>query len=162
MELDDRLETKASPSPRTLIGLDWLNFLLADISQVLACDGCSGLDWRHIQRLPPRHLRHVTGNRGRCRIRHPPRPQPDVQLRRERGRRSTNGTARLFHLQPQYLLLCRGICDSNDSRLSLKSNPPTSATKSPGAQLTEKKEANRKASGCFFRITLWSFSSAAP
>jgi hypothetical protein len=28
---DDSLETKASPSRRTLLGLDWLNFLLADV-----------------------------------------------------------------------------------------------------------------------------------
>ena len=30
-EPDTTIETKRSPSRRTLLGLDWLNFLLADV-----------------------------------------------------------------------------------------------------------------------------------
>ncbi len=31
LDPDASIETKTSPSPRTLRGLDWLNFLLADV-----------------------------------------------------------------------------------------------------------------------------------
>ena len=134
---DASIETERSPSRRTLRGLDWLNFLLADVQTgvgpfiaiylagyrwdeervglALTVGGIAGIltqtpsgalvdflrskralvavavaalaagalvDWRHVQRLHPSHLRDVARGRWTCRIRHPPRPQSDLQLGR--------------------------------------------------------------------------------